>query len=151
MGSAPTASASAGSGTIASNVICPVCEHAQEGGAECDACGARLGAVNPAAEVPTATLPDLEPTAIPATPAAAVPPSGVDADAWLERTASADVGVTVEPLAVERVTADRASRDRTPASPLTCRYCRTPAAPGQQFCERCGMRLRSYRPPDAGR
>lgn len=150
MGSAPTASTSAGSGSIAITVICPVCEHAQERGAECDACGARLGAVTPAVEVPTATLPDLETTAISSSPmAATVAPSEANADGWLERTASAAVGVTVEPLEVERVAPG--SRDRSPASPLTCRYCRTPATTGQQFCERCGMRLRSYRPPGAGR
>lgn len=124
-------------------MICPVCEHPQEAGAECDVCGARLGPVPPIAVVPT-TVPDLEPTVL-----ADTAPTPAEGAPWIERTATDPVSAPVEALEVERATADPGSRQRTPVAALACRYCRTPAGPGQQFCERCGMRLMSYRPAEA--
>ena len=149
MGSPAPGSIGGGSDSIADTVICPLCEHAQERGAECDACGARLAAPEPQPEAPTGTLSGLETNAIDGAPGPAIASAEPDGGAWLERTAAAAVAVTVEALDVERAARDRPDRDRTPAAAPACRYCRTPAAPGQQFCEGCGMRLRSYRAPAA--
>ncbi len=137
-------------------VVCPVCEHAQEVGSECAVCGRSLaaaGAPDPAVE----RVQDLEPTLLEPSPGFAVPrldgleptlqsdpgPAAAAAEemaAWMERTALA--------------ASDESALD--PFAPSLCRYCRTPAAPGEVFCARCGLRLAVYRaeapaPPDEAR
>ncbi len=80
-------------------------------------------------------VPDIEPTRL----AGSEPPSSLEmlpeggaAPDWFDPT---PVGVPdVEPA--------------EPA-PLVCRYCRTPANPGQVMCNRCGMRLPVWRSPEA--
>lgn len=137
-------------------IVCPVCEHAQAHGGECEVCGKRLAGagapppppspmmegleptlVAPVA-APEVAIPDLEPTrvgavhveaaAVPEFEATAAPP--VDADAALipdlERTEAAGLPDD-EPSPVPSL--------------VVCRYCRTPAAPGERVCGRCGMRL----------
>lgn len=130
--------------------ICPVCEHAQDGGDECALCGRPL----PAAQVPdepVVRLADLEPTrlATAATPEAEVV-------AGLEPTArEALAAAPVEPAPwIERTSAPS---ERAPFDLLalaTCRYCRTPAPPGDVFCARCGLKLETHgreRPVPAAR
>lgn len=136
-------------------IVCPVCEHAQPQGAECEVCGRRFAAavVAPplaplegletnqlpagAAPEPAAFL-ELEPTlhgAVPLLAGAAVPD--------VERTAAAPVDVDAPPIPdLERTQAGLPGDGPTPvAAQVICRYCRTPAAPEQRLCDRCGMRL----------
>jgi ribosomal protein L40E len=123
--------------------ICPVCEHAQESGGDCDVCGWRL-LDSGALDEPAPTLADLEPTRHqvgrgwnaermddlePTVHAAAggAAPREVHTP-WLERTCTA--------------AEDAPPRDLLAAA--ICRYCRTPSPPGQVFCSRCGLKLTPY-------
>jgi hypothetical protein len=136
-------------------IVCPVCEHAQAEGAECEVCGKKL--LRGAAAVPfvppvegleptlhadvdagAPLLPELEPTGH---AAADVPDGGLPLD--LETGRAPPVDVPAERLPdLERAAADAAGDLRT-AIPVivTCRYCRSPAGPGERICGRCGMRL----------
>ncbi len=136
-------------------IVCPVCEHAQTAAAECEACGSRLddraAAARPAPAPleglePTAhepirvraeRLPDLEPTAH--APAGDVPADPLDLDP--ARAAPVDVDAPgLEDL--ERTEAGIPGDGPTPLPVFpVCRYCRTPALPGERICARCGMRL----------
>jgi hypothetical protein len=138
-------------------IVCPVCEHSQQAGSECELCGKRFatGTV-PVLPVPRmaeleptlhadvrgapddpGTIPDLEPTSAAAVDA--VPQFTPD----LEPTATAPVDVeSVAIPDIERQQADLPGDAPTelPLAPV-CRYCRTPAVPGEKLCSRCGMRL----------
>lgn len=138
-------------------VVCPLCEHAQAGGTECEVCGRRLsggpaaGGAIPlldgleptlapaAADAPVAVFPDLEVTShAPAGPARAelVPD--------LVPTPAAPVGVVDVELVpgVDRGLDGLPTDGPTPYPALVvCRYCRTEAAAGERICGRCGMRL----------
>jgi hypothetical protein len=135
-------------------MICPVCEHAQIQGAECDVCGRRLAAPSvadpsqprvdgleptghPGVDAAVAILPELEPTRH--GPAA----SAEDRVPDLEETRAAPVDVDVAPAPDVEHTAAEIPGDAPTALPAVavCRYCRTPAAPGERMCARCGMRL----------
>ncbi len=143
-------------------VVCPVCEHEQEQGSECLVCGKRLLSAG-APDDPTPRLDGLEGTCVEALPAPepermadleptmreSAPPSVPDGPApWIEHTARAPVqAVTVEALEIERTAlAAHGASDQDPFALSTCRYCRTPAAPGEIFCGRCGLKLAIYRP-----
>lgn len=143
---------------------CPVCEHVQASGDECEVCGRHEpgppgpgeasvsplpgleptlyepGALAPG-EASVSPLPGLEPTlyepGAPAPPEPAVP--------WIERTRTDPVGLVsssslpdLEPHRSEPIPDDG---QPTGQGPVICRYCRTAAAPGDGFCGRCGMRL----------
>jgi hypothetical protein len=146
---------------MAPMLTCPVCEHSQGSGDECEVCGKKL--VGGQSDVATATLPGLEPTILPAVEA---PPERLDE---LETTAFEAVGdaagedltgvleprvegliVSVMPLPdIERHLAEPVpdDPDQLPrAGPVVCRYCRNPAMPGDKFCAHCGMRLSRYEP-----
>ncbi len=146
-----------------SMVVCPLCEHAQPTGDVCDVCGRKLA--GPGAEpLPIAPLEGLEPTRLDAPPSAAPSPlPGLEPTAHpavnaalvavpdLERGRAAPVAVVPEPLpGVERTEVEPIPGDAPTPEPVapTCRYCRTPAAPGELLCSRCGMRLPTARGPD---
>jgi hypothetical protein len=140
-------------------IVCPVCEHPQPHGGECEVCGKRLGHGPSAADLALPPVDGLEPTGHPPSDAGAerlldleptrhaavrhVP----DATPELEATRMAPVDVEVEPVPdVEPTGASPVPGDgptAVPSSP-TCRYCRTAAAPGERVCGRCGMRLPVY-------
>jgi hypothetical protein len=136
-------------------IVCPVCEHAQGHGAECEVCGKRLAPPSSAdpppapvegleptlharSDAPVARVPELEPTRHAPPPAAAD-----DRTPDLEPTGAApvDVDVALAPE-VEHASAPIPGDAPTPLPAVpVCRYCRTPAAPGERICARCGMRL----------
>jgi hypothetical protein len=138
-------------------VVCPVCEHPQAHGAECELCGKRLVS-GPAAIPRVAAVEGFEPTRLDFEDD---PFDTVAALADLEPTLTAPVDVAEEatpgmeptrfaPVDAEGDPVDGLERldaaipgDAPTAVPaaILCRYCRTPAAPGERRCERCGMRL----------
>jgi hypothetical protein len=139
-------------------IVCPVCEHAQAQGAECDLCGKGL-APGPAAVAAVPRIDGLEPTSladgsfVAASPIAELEPTGHAAVAVLDeltpgieptRAPPVDVEVTPTP-GIERTAAEATGDARTEV-PLfvTCRYCRSPSMPGERVCGRCGMRLPSF-------
>lgn len=137
-------------------VVCPLCEHAQAGGTECEVCGRRLLG-GPAADGAITSLEGLEPTRAPAAgdaPLALVPdlevtshaptgPARAELVPDLERTTAAPVDVAVDPmLGVDRGLDGLPADGPTPyPAVVVCRYCRTEAALGERICTRCGMRL----------
>lgn len=138
-------------------IVCPVCEHAQSSGAECEVCGKRFapgslpvpsvppmeglevtrhGAVDLGSEAGGA-MPELEPTLAPPVDAPEETTPGVEPT----RAAPVDVDAPLIPD-LERQHAEIPGDAPTelPIAPV-CRYCRTPAVPGERLCSRCGMRL----------
>jgi hypothetical protein len=141
-------------------VVCPVCEHAQAQGAECEVCGKRLA--RGAAAIPQVSPVDgFEPTRLdyeddPFTSVAAlgeleptlVAPVDVAEEAipGIEPTLHAPVDAEGFPVdGLERLDAAIPGDARTtlPAV-IVCRYCRTPSPPGERICGRCGMRLPAF-------
>ncbi|WNG46814.1 hypothetical protein F0U60_23845 [Archangium minus] len=142
-------------------IICPVCEHQQAQGTECEVCGKKLTAVAPVvvavaplaeleqtqlaggrAPVPVAAIPDLELTARQAVRDIVVQPVPE-----LDTGRSASAGnVLVAPI--QDIDTGRAASDgyRTaaPTGPIVCRYCRNVQESGA-VCDRCGMRLPKVR------
>jgi len=138
-------------------IACPVCEHQQAGGAECEVCGRSLLSLG-AVDVPVTPLEGLEPTLAAPEPFAGVGESMVELEptlqasagevvlervADLEPTAAAPVEAAGELVSDLEPTAAAASLDLKSEVPLfpVCRYCRTPAGPGERICARCGMQL----------
>ncbi len=143
-------------------IICPVCEHPQAQGNECEQCGKQLTRPRPVAG-PVAPLPELEPTphaggrapvpvervaelaATRMAPVPALPPERV---ADLEPTRAAPAGNVMDAPLQELDSGrepDDGVRTAPPAGAATCRYCRNVQAEGL-VCEKCGMRLPRLRP-----
>jgi hypothetical protein len=137
--------------------ICPVCEHAQQGGDECEVCGKRLVTTGGAAWQ-VEPVPGLEPTLAGPVEVAAervegLEPTRFDAaleqpaetsGAWMEQTAAAPVAAVdteVPPGLEGHLAAPIPDGGPDLLAPTVCRYCRTTAAPGDRFCVRCGMRI----------
>ncbi len=135
-------------------IVCPVCEHSQAQGPECEVCGKDV-AERPAADVPIAPIDGLDPTAHPPIdagderiaelePTRHAPATHVDeATPGLEATRVAPVDVEVERTPDVEPTASGIPGDLPTALPavVACRYCRTPASFEERICARCGMRL----------
>jgi hypothetical protein len=138
-------------------IVCPVCEHAQPQGAECDLCGKRLVVGLSDADLAIPAVDGLEPTLRP--PADAVEERMAELEPTLrgagdatfvedptpdlEATHAAPVDVDAPPVPdVERIQDGIPDDPPTPVPEVVvCRYCRTPAAPGERLCARCGVRL----------
>ncbi|MBN1210703.1 MAG: hypothetical protein JXB05_37995 [Myxococcaceae bacterium] len=139
-------------------IICPVCEHQQAQGDECDNCGKKLQAPRVAAAVAVAPLPELEQThhagGRVAVEAPTIPeldhtrqqagpdlPPQVMPDMETTRTAPVDkVSVEAVPEMDTGRAADDGVRTAAPTGAVVCRYCRNVQAEGL-VCDRCGMRL----------
>jgi len=139
-------------------IVCPVCEHQQAAGSECELCGRHLvegrGTDAPVerlegleatlqeavAEVPQEPMADLEPT-LQATVADAA--GGPGEGLVLEPTLASPVEVGLDVVPDLERTGDDVPVDLPTLVPavVVCRYCRTEAAPGERRCDRCGMRL----------
>jgi hypothetical protein len=146
-------------------IICPVCEHPQAQGDECEQCGKRLARPRTVA-APVAPLPELELTPhvggkapvpvervpeLAATREAPVPAPAPERMPDLEPTASAPAGNVVDAPLLELDTgreADDGQRTVLAVGAVTCRYCRNVQAQGA-VCETCGMRLPRVRPAAA--
>jgi hypothetical protein len=138
-------------------IVCPVCEHAQPQGTECDLCGKRLAAGPSDADLAIPAVDGLEPTLRP--PADAVeermaelePTLRGAGDATIVEDPTPDLEATrAAPVDVDAPLAPDIERTQAgiPDDPPTlvpevvvCRYCRTPASPGERLCARCGVRL----------
>jgi hypothetical protein len=141
---------------MAAMVVCPVCEHQQALGEECQVCGAKLAGPG-VVPVPVEPLPGLESTSLGAAgpvTAGAIPDleltrHGAVAVAAspapdLEPTRADPVNVTVEAVpGLEQTRGEPIPGDGPTPRPtsLTCRYCRAENPPSQAICGRCGMRL----------
>jgi hypothetical protein len=151
------------------SVVCPVCEHQQPFGVECEVCGKDLGDLGdlgpppaaasaleglevtipaPVGEVAVERVGELEATSLPSS----------QGPVAVERVPELDMGRAdaIGAVAVERIadlSVDRAPDDgvRTaaPTGAVTCRYCRNVQAAGL-ICNTCGMRLpKVVAPPPA--
>jgi hypothetical protein len=146
-------------------IICPVCEHQQAQGEECDNCGKKFQAPRDAT-VAVAPLPELEQThhvggrvAVEAAPLPELdhthqkagpdlPPQWVQ-DLEATRAAPIDkVNVEVVPELDTGRAPDDGVRTAAPTDAVVCRYCRNVQAEGL-VCDRCGMRLPRARPTPA--
>lgn len=144
-------------------IVCPVCEHQQAAGFECDVCGKDLGAalgdggllaplapdiprlaeleqtgVEQAKNVPIEPMPGLEANI----GAAGTPEVPVQRMAEMETYAAPVGDVPVAPM--PELSADRAEfvgqKAVAPGAQVQCRYCGNVQAKGA-ICDRCGMRL----------
>ena len=139
-------------------ITCPVCEHQQAAGADCEVCGRVLVLQEGAAGPPVAPLEGLEPTgmnglaasewigSLPELEATLQAPAGdvvPDPIPELEPTRAGSVEVVGDQVPDLEPTAAAASGDPRTELPLfpVCRSCRTPAGPGERLCGRCGIRL----------
>src|SRR5512139_2358337 len=145
-------------------VVCPVCEHQQSAGDECQVCGRKLTgpgvvplpveplpgleatALEGAEEVAAAPIPDLELTHHGPAVAEAAPPLELEPTRAAPVRVSAEVVPDLEPTQAETIPGDGPTR--RPAT-LVCRYCRTENPPGETSCARCGMRLPAWEGPAA--
>ncbi len=139
-------------------MICPLCEHQQDFGVECDVCGKDLGGLDALGPPPVAlqvvegleatigervgevaldAVTDLEVTTF------SVGEVAVGSMTDMERTENAPVGAMVAervPDMTDDRAADDGARTAAPTGAVTCRYCRNEQAEGL-LCEKCGMRL----------
>ncbi|MBJ6762860.1 hypothetical protein JGU66_19020 [Myxococcaceae bacterium JPH2] len=139
-------------------IICPVCDHVQPQGDECETCGKRFPVVNLTEAPPVQTLPELELThhanGRVTVETAPLPEldltrlrSGPDLPAMvvpdLELTRTGDTGaVPVAPMTdLDTGRAeDDGVRTAAPVGAVVCRYCKHVQSEGL-LCDRCGMRL----------
>ncbi len=145
-------------------VVCPVCEHQQPAGDECQVCGHKLTgpgvvplpveplpglevtALGGAEAVAVAPLPDLELTHHRTAAAEAAPAMDLEPTGAAPVAVSAEVVPDLEPTQGETIPGDVPTP--RPAI-LVCRYCRTENPPGETSCLRCGMRLPIWEGPAA--
>jgi hypothetical protein len=105
--------------------LCPLCEHVQESGRECDVCGRGLAA-DPVGEAePAARLEGLEPTQA------------------LPEEVYSSLLTDLEPTALAP---SLPGADRPSAPRVACLYCARVGAPGEVFCPSCGVKLPLPRP-----
>ena len=143
-------------------ITCPVCEHQQASGSECEVCGRRLEEGR-GTDAPVAPLEGLELTSLDAEGAAGAAPlervpgmeameatrfEPSDAPATelvpdMEATLAAPVEVAPDVTPDVERGQEGLPDDGPTFLPLTvtCRYCRTEAHPADRLCARCGMKL----------
>lgn len=142
-------------------IVCPVCEHSQQNGFECDVCGRDLSSlaglgglappppkITPAAELEVSRYEAPQDIPVPR-------PSGLETNSFEQVAATGAMAdglelshfSAVEAAPVERLgdlALDRAPAIGKPTPAVTgdvaCRYCRH-VQRGGAICERCGMKL----------
>lgn len=139
-------------------IVCPVCEHQQSFGVECEVCGKDLGALGDLGPPPVAAVPV---EGLEVTVPEKIGEVAVERFGELEVNQFSTVAVATERLAelevnraevgdvpVERVelsddrAADDGVRTAAPGDQLTCRYCRNVQALSAGYvCATCGMAL----------
>jgi hypothetical protein len=141
-------------------IVCPVCEHQQETGAECELCGRRLADGAAQAAEAVAPIEGLEPTRLDAAAeddasGGLLPELETTHHQAVELPLLQEVVDDLEPTMTEPVEVapdvtpdlerEQAGLPDDPPTVLplivVCRFCRTEAAPGERRCARCGMRL----------
>jgi hypothetical protein len=127
---------------------CALCENVQPDGDGCMVCGHPFPA-RQRVEVAVEPLEDMEATLLPSTG------DGGEAPAFegLENTGVDPVKIVAEAIeGLETTTVEGIPGDVPSTEPVVgiCRYCRTPALPGEAFCAHCGMRLPVIAGPIAG-
>jgi ribosomal protein L32 len=144
-------------------IICPVCEHQQAQGDECDNCGKKLQVPKVVAAVAVPTLPELEQTHHAGGRVAVEAPilpeldhtrqqAGPDLPPQVVQDMENTRAAPIDKVSVEAVpdldtgrAADDGVRTAAPSGAVVCRYCRNVQAEGM-VCDRCGMRLSRVRP-----
>lgn len=139
-------------------IVCPVCEHQQAAGDECENCGKKLVARTGAAVAPVQAMPELEGTLhtgaanVVAQPMPELEATKMSAPAQVptERMQELEVNQVVRPdlaVQVDKMSdldtgreADDGQRTAAPTGAVTCRYCGNVQAKGL-LCDRCGMRV----------
>lgn len=148
---------SRGSGNLPVMIICPVCEHQQAQGTECEVCGKKLFTTAPVAvavarlaeleqtqlaggraPVQTAAIPDLELTAQQPVQHVAVQPVP-ELDTGRSAAAGNVMVAPIQDMDTGRAVSD-GLKTAAPTGPVVCRYCRNVQDIGA-VCDRCGMRL----------
>jgi hypothetical protein len=156
-------------------IVCPLCEHQQASGEECDACGIKfskdlaipvaipaLEGLEPTQlaqsdELPSSDLADwIEPTSARSVES---PAASIIADLEPTRLAGTDVPSSLDMLPADsgdplpgdggwfEPTFVESLPDEPPETTvLICRYCREPAQADQLMCARCGMKLPVWKP-----
>jgi hypothetical protein len=137
-------------------IVCPVCEHPQSQGTECEVCGKQLAPPR-AVAVPVAPLAELEVTSHPVAtqvapapllelertqlPAAALLPGAPMLDLEVLRAPAVTVaGQPLPELEQHRAAPVLLQQAPAPTGGAVCRYCRNVQAQGL-LCDRCGMRI----------
>lgn len=140
-------------------IVCPVCEHQQAQGFECENCGKQLARPAVAAAAPVTPMLELEQTRVVASerlnvavqPLADLEQNQQTAGPDLPAQLVAELETTALPKAAAVPTApvpdldtgravDDGQRTAAPSGAVTCRYCRNVQASGT-ICDKCGMRL----------
>jgi hypothetical protein len=141
-------------------ITCPVCEHTQAGGDECEQCGKRFGGRAATAvpdvprlaeleltphqggrvEVPSQLMAELEMTQLGRGPD--LPPVSFPE---MERTRTGVGDVDAPPMADLELgrAPDDGARTEIPWGAVKCRYCGHEQVEGK-LCDQCGMRLPSF-------
>lgn len=105
-------------------MICPLCEHQQDFGLECDVCGKELGGLGELG----------------------LPPVQLEHVEGLEATAAQGVGeVALEKVTGLEIAVLPQEKNAVAQTTLTCRYCKRQQPPGR-FCDSCGMTLSATAP-----
>jgi methionyl-tRNA synthetase len=139
-------------------IVCPVCEHQQAAGEECEQCGKKLVVGRALAAVPVQALPELEQTVhtgplnVVAQPMPELEATKLASPAQVpaERMQELEVNQVVRPglaVQIDKMTeldtgreADDGQKTAAPSGAVGCRYCGNVQAEGL-MCDRCGMRL----------
>ncbi len=122
-------------------IICPVCEHQQAQGVECEVCGKRFTEAGTPA-VAVTTLPELEQTQLAGGRAPVATAAIPDLEVTRQQSSPEVAVQRIQELDTGR--AMQVGAKTAAPTAVLCRYCRNVQASGA-ICDRCGMRLPKLR------